>query len=174
MRSGRSHGIGYSRLSGRRRSAGRGLEADCLAAGNRTRPGAFCPSVAGNECQTACNWQQTFAIRGGNRLIALVFQAGCQADDDIAGIRRACGRLGGGSVWFAEEFQSWNMDHPRKLPAARVGVDQRREQLHQRQKAEDCDAGSSLHNEADSGRNSAWHWRRAVLSIEAAGLLVKP
>ena len=104
------------------------------------------PPLWRNRRQADIDEQQRVGSGRGNRVLALVFQTGGQADDEIAGFTGRGGRLGELTVRLAEEFQPWNMDHTRELPAARVGVNQRREQLHQRQKAEDCDAGSLLHS----------------------------
>jgi len=78
-------------------------------------------------------------------VVALVFESKGQHDDDILAFSQASGGLGEGSVWLAQVLQPWDMDRSGGLPASCVRVDQRREQLHQRQKADEGDAGGLLH-----------------------------
>ena len=77
---------------------------------------------------------------------ALVFQAGGRDDDNIQSFALADGCLSGFSMGLGQEFQARNMDRPGELPAApRVRMNQRREQLHQSQKADDGGAGGLQH-----------------------------
>jgi len=97
--------------------------------------------------------QNGFRIRCGGDVLAVVLEPRSQADDKVVRSRLIQG-LGQISTGVGEKLEPRNVDETGRLTAACMGMYQRRDQLHERQKADDDDARGLNHVELRCG--SQW------------------